>query len=148
MEVSDSSTANKHGRPLLFVTLQTEAWHGDVLSVVSRLKVWGVGFVLRLRNERHRLVLQVVPVQALEQGMTLELWWMLRQKWSECSSPIYIFIRCSAITFNANQNVPDCSNLKNPWSLIFIQTSEQNSHTSFKNLSLLQQYMILYHGVL
>lgn len=146
MEVSDSLTA-KRGRLLLFVTLQTEAWHGDVLSVVSRLKVWGVGFVLRLRNERHRLVLQVVPVQALEQGMTLELWWMVRQKWSECNSPIY-FIRCSAITFNANQNVPDCSYLKNPWSLISKQTFEQNCHTSFKNLSLLQQYTILYHGML
>lgn len=61
---------------LMFATLQTEAGHGDVLSVVSCIKVRGVGFVLWLRNERHRLVLQIVPVQALKQGVTPELWWM------------------------------------------------------------------------
>ena len=64
----------------MFVTLQTEAGHGDVLSVVPRLEVGGVSLVLGLRDERHRLVLQVVPVQALKQGVTPEFWWMFEKK--------------------------------------------------------------------
>lgn len=52
--------------------LKTEAGHGNVLSIVSRIKVRGVGFVVWLRYERHRLVLQVVPVQAVKQGVALQ----------------------------------------------------------------------------
>ena len=59
---------------MLIVSLQTEAGHGDVLSVVPRLKVRRVGLVLGLRDERHRLVLQVVPVQAREQREELQFW--------------------------------------------------------------------------
>lgn len=57
------------------VKLETEGGQGDVSRVVSCLKVRGVRFILWLRYERHRLVLQVVPVQALEQGVMHELCW-------------------------------------------------------------------------
>lgn len=45
-----------------------------MLSLVSGLKVRRVRLVFGLRYERHRLVLQVVPVQALEQGVVLQFW--------------------------------------------------------------------------
>lgn len=61
-------------RVVSFITwsasLQAEVGHGDVLSAVSGLKVRRVCLVFGLRYERHLMVLEVVPVQTLEQGVT------------------------------------------------------------------------------
>lgn len=54
--------------------LKTEARESQVLRSVSRLKVRRVRLVVGLWNERHGLVLKIVPVQTRKERVLSQLW--------------------------------------------------------------------------
>lgn len=54
--------------------LETEARESQVLRSVPRLKVGRVCLIVGIRNERHGLVLEIVPVQTRKERMLFELW--------------------------------------------------------------------------
>lgn len=54
---------------LQFVFLQTEAWYSELLSCVSRLKVWSVRLIIGLRDEGHVQSVKIFPIHTFKERM-------------------------------------------------------------------------------